>query len=192
MANNKIIYGGKTLIDLTGDTVTPSDLLVGKKAHDKTGIIIEGTCDFDANTSDATAAASEILKGKTAYVGGSKITGSMANNGAISNVITTKAQKVTVPIGYHDGSGIVQIDATEQDKIIAGNIKEGVKLLGVTGTLKPSSSVTAQAKSVTPGTTAQTVLPDAGTDYLSQVTVAAIPYVETANAAGGTTVTIAG
>ena len=51
-------------------------------------------------------------------------------------------------------------------------------------------SVTAQAKTVTPTTTSQTVLPDTGTDYLSQVTVNAIPYTETANAAGGTTVTI--
>ena len=192
MANNKIIYGGKTLIDLTGDTITPADLLVGKKAHDKTGAIIEGTCTYDADTSDATAAASEILKGKTAFVGGTRVTGSMTNNGAIAKSITTKAQTVTVPIGYHDGSGIVQIDATEQEKIIAGNIKEGVELLGVKGSLKPSSSVTAQSKTVTPSTSVQTILPDAGTDYLSQVTVASIPYVETANTAGGTTITIAG
>lgn len=101
-------------------------------------------------------------------------------------------ETVTVPIGYHDGSGTVQIDATEQEKIIAGNIKEGVELLGVKGSLKPSSLVTAQSKTVTPSTSAQTILPDVGTDYLSQVTVAAIPYVETANTAGGTTITIAG
>lgn len=35
-------------------------------------------------------------------------------------------------------------------------------------------------------------LPDEGYDYLSQVTVAAIPYVESDNAAGGKTATIAG
>ena len=192
MAINKVIYGGNTLIDLTGDTVTPEALLSGKKAHDKSGMVIEGTCTYDADTQDATAAESEILDGKTAYVVGSKRKGTMANNGAFSANITTKDQKVTVPIGYHDGSGKIGIDATEQAKLIAGNIKNGVTILGVTGELEPSSEVTAQAKTVIPSTTKQTVIPDAGTDYLSQVVVNAIPYVESANLAGGTTVTIAG
>lgn len=192
MANNKIIYGGEVLIDLTSDTVTTDTLLKGSKAHDKSGALIDGACTYDADTSDATAKASEILSGKTGYISGNKVTGTMANNGAISEKITKVAQKVTVPIGYHDGSGTVQIDATEQAKIIAGNIKSGVSILGVTGTVEPSTEVTAQAKSVTPKTTAQTIIPDTGVDYLSQVTVAAIPYVETANTAGGTTVTIAG
>ena len=50
--------------------------------------------------------------------------------------------------------------------------------------------ITAQAKTATPYTTQQTVLPDAGYDYLSQVTVEAIAYVETDNPAGGKTATI--
>ena len=61
MAINKVIYGGNTLIDLTGDTVTPETLLAGKKAHDTSGVVINGTCTYDADTSDATAAESEIL-----------------------------------------------------------------------------------------------------------------------------------
>lgn len=135
---------------------------------------------------------SEILAGATAYVGGEKLTGTMPNNGGITKTIDTVAQAVTIPQGYHDGSGKVSINATEQAKLIAGNIKQGVEILGVTGTLEPSSDVTAQAKTVTPSKSQQTVLPDEGTDYLSQVTVNAIPYVEVDNAAGGKTVTIAG
>ena len=81
---------------------------------------------------------------------------------------------------------------TEKAKLIAANIKQGIKILGVTGTLEPSSSITVHAKTVTPATTEQTILPDEGYDYLSQVTVAAIPYVESDNSAGGKTVTIAG
>lgn len=191
MAYNKVIYGGNTLIDLTGDTVTPATMLAGVKAHDKSGEVIEGTCTFDVNSTDATATAAEILKGKTAYTRGSKVTGTMVNNGAVSGSISTKAGTYTVPIGYHDGSGKVGIDATEQAKIIPANIKSGINILGVTGTYA-GEAVKAQAKTVTPSTKAQTVLPDAGNDYLSQVTVNAIPYVETENAAGGTTVTIAG
>lgn len=191
MAYNKVIYGGNTLIDLTGDTVTPATMLAGVKAHDKSGEVIEGTCTFDVNSTDATATAAEILKGKTAYTRGSKVTGTMVNNGAVSGSISTKAGTYTVPIGYHDGSGKVGINTTEQAKIIPANIKSGINILGVTGTYA-GEAVKAQAKTVTPSTKAQTVLPDAGNDYLSQVTVNAIPYVETENAAGGTTVTIAG
>ena len=42
MAVNKVIYGGRTLIDLTGDTVTADKLLTGFTAHDKSGAVIEG------------------------------------------------------------------------------------------------------------------------------------------------------
>ena len=195
MANqyvNKVIYGGQTLIDLTGDTVTASDILTGKKAHDKSGAQITGTCSYDADTSDANATAAEILATKTAYVAGSKITGSMPNPGAVTGTISTKTQQYTIQNGYHDGSGKVSISSTEQAKIIAGNIRQGVTILGVEGTMSGSEDVHAQTKTVTPATTAQTVTPDTGYNYLTQVTVNAIPYVETDNASGGITVTIAG
>lgn len=116
----------------------------------------------------------------------------VVNNGAFSSDISVKDQKVTIPLGYHDGSGKVGIDEIEQAKIIPGNIMMGVEILGVVGELEPSSAVTAQSKTVTPTTTEQIIIPDEGTDYLSQVTVKAIPYTESTNAAGGTTVTIAG
>lgn len=188
MAVNKIIYGNTTLIDLTSDTISASDLAYGKTAHDKSGSVITGTNTFDADTSDGTASADEILATKTAYVNGSKLTGSMTNNGGVTGTISTKAGQYTVPAGYHDGSGKVSINSTEQAKIIAGNIKDGVEILGVTGTYT-GEGVTAEAKNVTPYTTAQTILPGSGYDYISQVNVAAIAYSETSNAYG-TTVTI--
>ena len=194
MANNqyinKVIYGGDTLIDLTGDDVAASDVMSGKKFHLPSGAPGTGTCPYDADTSDATAVAAEILATKTAYKNGSKLTGTMPNNGAVTGTISTKAGQYTVPQGYHDGSGKVSISATEQAKIIAGNIKAGIEILGVTGTYA-GDSISAQAKTATPTTAQQTILPDTGYDYLSQVTVAAIPYTETDNTAGGKTVTIA-
>lgn len=191
MATNKVIFGGNVLIDLTGDTITPADLAKGATAHDKTGAQITGTNTKDSDTQDATAAAAEILKDKTAYARGAKLTGTMPNNGAVAGKITTKDGQYTVPQGYHDGSGKVQIDATEQAKIIPDNIREGVTILGVTGEMTGTEDAKPQAKTVTPTTEAQTVLPDAGYNYLSQVTVNAIPYEESDNAAGGKTVTIA-
>lgn len=189
---SKVVYGGKTLIDLTADTVTADKILSTYTAHDKSGAPIVGTCTFNADTSDATAAGAEILSGKTAYVNGVKITGEMKNNGAVNGVISKKADSYTVPIGYHDGAGKVAISSTEQAKIIATNIRAGVSILGVTGTMSGTENAKAQAKTVTPSTSQQTILPDSsqGFNYLSQVTVNAIPYNESENAQGGVTVTI--
>jgi hypothetical protein len=196
MANNqyinKVVYGGNTLIDLTGDDVTASDVLSGKKFHLPSGASGTGSCTYDADTSDATAVAAEILATKTAYKNGEKITGTMNNNGAVTGTISTKDCEYTIPQGYHDGSGKVGIAATEQAKIIATNIREGITILGVEGTMSGSEGMSAQAKTVTPSTISQVVMPDSPTyNCLSQVTVNAIPYTETDNAAGGKTVTIA-
>lgn len=192
MAFNKVVYGETVLIDLTADTVTEDKILAGFTAHDKSGAQITGTCEFDVDSQDATVAVAEILDGKTAYARGAKLTGTMPNRGAVSFTIDTKNGEVTIPQGYHDGSGKVTIDAAEQAKLIAANIKQGITILGITGSLAPLSSITVTAKTVTPSTAEQVVVPGDGYDYLSQVTVAAIPYVEVDNAAGGKTVTIAG
>lgn len=188
-AISKVVYGNQTLIDLTADTVEASNLLTGYTAHGADGEAINGACTFDADTSDATATASEILASKTAYVNGTKITGTMANRGSVAGTIDTVAGEYTIQSGFHDGSGTVAIDSTEQAKIIPNNIKDGVQILGVTGTYTGQGG-TSQAKTATPYTTSQVILPDLGVDYLSQVTVNAIAYVETSNVGGGITATI--
>ena len=113
---------GTVLIDLTTDTAVASDVKTGKYFHLASGERVQGTNDYDSNTTDANAAASEILSGRTAYVNKNKITGEMTNNGAVSGTIATKAGTYTVPAGYHNGLGSVAIDSTELDMIIAGNI----------------------------------------------------------------------
>lgn len=193
MANeyvNKVVLStGETLIDISADTITADKLLKNYTAHDKSGASITGSCEYDADTSDATAGASEILATKTAYVNGVKLTGEMVNRGGVSGTISTKAGTYTVPQGYHDGSGSVAISSTEQAKIIAGNIKAGIEILGVTGDYS-GESVSVRSASATPSWSQQTILPGTGYDYLSQVTVAAIPITRADNAAGGVTVTI--
>lgn len=188
---NKVIYGGDVLIDLTQDQVTRNDVLEGVAFHLPSGEATTGTCTYDADTSGATATASEILEGETAFVNGVEVTGTMPNRGSASGTITTVAQEYTIQQGFHDGSGKVSISATEQAKIIASNILQGVTILGVTGTVQPSSDIQIESsKTVTPMATSQTVLPDTGYDAMAQVIVNAVPYVETDNPQGGKTVTI--
>ena len=187
---NKVVYGGDSLIDLTSDTVTESDVRSGITFHKADGSIVAGSSTKDSDTSDATANSSEILNVKSAYVRGSKVEGIMPNNGAVAGVITDKNTDYTVPVGYHDGSGKVGIDSVEKGKLSPANIREGITVLGVTGTMSGSESVVAEVRNVTPATTAQVITPGTGYNYLSQVNVAAIPYTESDNAAGGKTVTI--
>lgn len=190
MSNSKVVLAdGTVVIDLTADTVSAPTVLSGQTFHDKSGASKTGTCTFDADTSDATVAVAEMLDGKTGYARGAKITGTMPNIGKQTGSISTKAGTVTISQGYHDGSGTVSLDATEASKLVSSNIKSGVRLFGVTGSYS-GASVTAQSKSATPSLTAQTILPDSGYDYLSQVSIGAIPITYTDNSAGGKTVTI--
>lgn len=194
MAVNKVVMNTKAgvnvLLDLTGDTVTPDNLLKGAKAHSADGTEITGACDYDACTGDATAAAENILQDKVAYVKGAKVTGTMPNRGGVAGVILKKDEVYTISQGYHSGTGKVSIDPTEKDKLIPSNIRSGVSILGVAGSMSGTEGAKPQSKTVTPSAEAQVVIPDSGYNYLSQVTVNAIPYSESDNAAGGKTVTI--
>lgn len=188
---NKVVVNGQTKIDLTADTVSASNLLAGITAHDRSGAPIEGTMPSLADaTADATATTATILSGSTAYVAGAKVTGQMPNIGAQTITIDDVDDEIAISAGYHDGSGVAKLDATEKSKVISGNIKSGIVLFGVTGDYTGSENVRLQSKSATPSFSQQTVTADAGYTGLSQVTVAAIPVTYSDNAQGGQTVTI--
>ena len=194
MANqyvNKVVVNGQTKIDLTADTVAAANLLAGITAHDRSGAPIEGTMPSLADaTDDATATTATILSGSTAYVAGAKVTGAMPNIGAQAITIDDKDDEISISAGYHDGSGVAKLDSTEKGKLIADNIKNGVSILGVTGSYTGSELVTLQAKNATPTFASQTITADAGYTGLSQVTVAAIPVTYSDNAQGGQTCTV--
>ena len=110
-----------------------------------------------------TAAASHILSGYTAWVNGSKLTGTMTNRGAISHSLAANGS-YTVPAGWHNGSGrVTQSLATQGAKtvtpntanqtvcsanrwttgnlivagngnLVAGNIRNGITIFGILGT----------------------------------------------------------
>lgn len=108
------------------------------------------------DTTDATAAAADILSGKTAYGASGSVTGSMTNNGAQTETISKLADSIKIKQGYHDGTGTVSIASTEKSKIISGNIKAGVTILGVSGSsaVVDTSDATATASTIVSGSTA--------------------------------------
>ena len=189
---NKVIYGSTVLIDLTSDTAIASKVLSGYTFHDASGALIYGTCPFDVDSSEADANISEVLSGKKFAKNGSIYTGEMPNIGSQVSYIFNKSTPIVISQGYHDGSGSVGIDSTEAAKIIPGNIKKDISILGVVGEYEGASTPTASVANVTPSLVSQVIVPgDLGNyDYISQVNVAAIPYTEVDNAAGGKTVTI--
>lgn len=143
-------------IDTSDATATSSDILSGKTAY-VDDVKITGKCTYDADTSDATAVAANLLSGVTAYVDGSKITGTMTNNGTQNLTISTVSGTASIAAGYHSGSGKAQISSTEQAKIIASNIKKGITILGVTGSVQEgvdTSDATASASQILSGNTA--------------------------------------
>ena len=188
MAVSKIVINNETKIDLTADTVVEADVTAGKTFHKADGTVGTGTSTLDSDTTEDTLLVAEALAGGTFHARGTALTGTMPNRGAVAGTISSKNDVYTVPQGYHDGSGTVQLATVEKNKLIPSNIKAGISVLGITGEYS-GESVTAEAKTATP-TFSQQVITPTNADYLSQVTVGAIPVTEVVNASGGTTITV--
>lgn len=84
-----------------------------------------------ASQTSATAAASDILNGETAYVNGSRITGTMINNGAVTQTISP-GSSYTIPAGYHNGSGKITAGPSTGYKVKYGTSGASVSNSAIT------------------------------------------------------------
>ena len=117
-----------------------------------------------------------VLTGYYAVNGKNEIVeGKMPNNGKSELTINKKDDTLTIPQGYHNGSGYCSISSNEQAKLVANNIRQGVTILGVTGTMSATEGLNAHVGTCTPTKSVQNIVPEPGYNALSSVIVAAIP-----------------
>ena len=187
--NSKVVLSnGDVLIDLTQDDVRPEHVQKDIYFHDKSGKRQQGTNTKTVDASSATAEAAEVLVGRTFGKGNEMQTGTMPDNSG-RNIEISSLGGTPIPKGYSDGSGTAKLADAEVAKLIAGNIKEGVTILGVVGDYG-ADDISSQSKTVTPTFEKQIINPDEGFTFLSSVEVEAIKVDRKDNEAGGVTVTI--
>ena len=190
---NKVIFGDRELINLVNDTVDETKVLSGVKFHLPSGASALGSCTFNADTSNDGITAAAVLNGITFHnTDGALSSGIMPNNEGWSSTLSSRDSAISIPAGYHDGSGSVALSSADIAALVSSNVRQGITILGVVGNMTGSEDVKSTSFSTTPYTTSKIYSPtDFGDyNYFSQVTVDAIAYATTTNAAGGITATI--
>ena len=118
--------------DVSDVTATAGTVLTGSDFVDASGTLVHGSCDYDADTSDATATAGQIEAGATAYVGGTKLTGTMPIR--TTDVEISDLSPVPIPAGSYDGTtASAKLSSAAAASVVASNIRQGAEILGVQG-----------------------------------------------------------
>lgn len=135
----------------------------------------------------------QVITPDDTYDGLSKVTVGAISKTYVGSGVTKKSAATYTPgtsnqtIGanqYLSGAQTIKGDSN----LVAGNIRSGVSIFGVTGTVVAASSPNLQTKTVTPRTSSQTIRPDSGYDGLSQVTVSGDSNLVSGNIVSGKTI----
>lgn len=186
---------------------TASDVAKGKTFTSAAGVSVVGTREAESggiDTSDATATANDIAQGKTAYVNGEKVNGTIstasniANTGAVVKqirktpvvgsgyyVIEMQATGTTAPGGgkyIFDGESTeisLDVNSSKFGNATAENVLKGKTFtssagLAVAGTHE-CPAPKLHEKQITPSAAAKTYYPDEGYDGVSKISVVGDP-----------------
>ena len=116
-----------TMTNYGSKTFTPSDSTQKSGAGYYSSITVNPRPTLSGN-----AGTSQVLSGYTFYSNNyTKQTGTMPNQGR--KIITPGTTNIAIPRGYHDGTGYVEGSIN----LISENIKEGVNIFGIIGSLEP-------------------------------------------------------
>lgn len=171
MPVNKVVYDDKTLIDLTGDTVTPAKMLSGTTAHDKSGAVVTGT--IPIKTSSNLSASGATVSVPAGYYA------SDASKSVATGEATTPATTITEnPSIWINSAGKITASVSGT-KSVTPTVSEGYVSSGTEGTITVNGYATKQlatwpARTITPSTSSQIAVP-AGYYTTGDITVEAIP-----------------
>ena len=171
--------------------LTPEKILIGN-----TILGVEGTGSTGIDTSDATATTKDIASGKTAYVNGQKITGTIMDMGSTplefsssdgsdisildNNLVFTELSDEDLVL-RPETQVIVKgsfVNVANKIGLTADKLVEGNTILGIEGT---ATSLKGQTKTVIPSTIEQVIEPDENYNGLTSVTVNAVDNTIDAN-----------
>lgn len=136
--------GAKAIKKPNGNDVSAGNLKAGSiytLRYNGTNFILQG------EGGGGTAQPADVLSGKTFTNDSGEQTGTMPNRGAM--IITPSTSDQPIPAGYHNGNGVVKGDPD----LIPANIKQGVDIFGVTGSLVPLTNEKKYAEGTGSGTT---------------------------------------